>query len=84
MENYVAQTLLFVPTSFQISFGTGRSACATQVNVQESHPPEAARDRSVVKAISLKVRATMQDALDEMVSRRRSIFWGSTFESEEP
>jgi 1-acyl-sn-glycerol-3-phosphate acyltransferase len=54
------------------------------VNVQETYSPEAARERSVVKAISLKVRATMQDALDEMVSRRRSIFWGSIFDSEKP
>src|SRR5579864_6357799 len=54
------------------------------INVHKEHPPEAARDRSVVKAISLKVRATMQDALDDMVSRRRSIFWGSIFESAEP
>jgi hypothetical protein len=53
------------------------------INVQKDHSPEAARDRSVVKAISLKVRATMQDALDEMLSRRRSIFWGSIFESAE-
>jgi len=54
------------------------------INVQNAHPPEAARDRSVVNAISLHVRATMQDALNEMVSRRRSIFWGSIFESERP
>jgi 1-acyl-sn-glycerol-3-phosphate acyltransferase len=54
------------------------------INVQENYSPEAARDRSLVKAISLNVRAAMQDALDEMVSRRHSIFWGSIFESEEP
>jgi 1-acyl-sn-glycerol-3-phosphate acyltransferase len=49
------------------------------INVHEDYPPEAARDRSVVKAISLKVRTAMQGALDEMLARRRSIFWGSVF-----
>jgi 1-acyl-sn-glycerol-3-phosphate acyltransferase len=49
------------------------------INVQEDYPPEAARDRTVVKAISLKVRTAMQGALDEMLARRRSIFWGSVF-----
>jgi len=49
------------------------------INVHEDYSPEAARDRTVVKAISLKVRAGMQGALDEMLSRRRSIFWGSVF-----
>jgi len=50
------------------------------INIQD-YPPEAASDRSVVKAISLKVRTTMQDSLDEMVARRRSIFFGSIFET---
>lgn len=45
----------------------------------ERYPPEAARDRSVVKAISLEVRTAMQKALDDMVQRRHSIFWGSIF-----
>lgn len=51
------------------------------INVHEDYSPEAARDRSVVKTISLQVRTAMQDALDEMVARRRSIFWGSIFRS---
>lgn len=49
------------------------------INLHEDYSPEAARDRSVVKAISLKVRTAMQGALDEMLARRRSIFWGSVF-----
>lgn len=49
------------------------------INVHEDYSPEAARDRSVVKALSLKVQTAMQGALDEMVARRRSIFWGSVF-----
>lgn len=51
------------------------------INVQQNYSPEAARDRSVVKTISLNVRTSMQGALDEMVARRRSIFFGSIFES---
>ncbi|HSK44529.1 MAG TPA: lysophospholipid acyltransferase family protein [Candidatus Binatia bacterium] len=49
------------------------------INAHEHYSPDAARDRSAVKAISLKVRTTMQDSLDEMVARRRSIFFGSIF-----
>ena len=51
------------------------------MNVHEDYSPAAALDRSVVKAISLKVRTAMQCALDEMLARRRSIFWGSVFDS---
>lgn len=51
------------------------------INVQQNYSPEAARDRSAVKAISLTVRTAMQDSLDEMVARRRSIFFGSIFET---
>ena len=43
-------------------------------------PPEAAEDRAVVKAVSRQVKAQMQQAIDDMVSRRRSIFFGSIFE----
>jgi 1-acyl-sn-glycerol-3-phosphate acyltransferase len=46
----------------------------------KQYPPEAAEDRAVVKAVSRQVRAQMQQAIDEMVSRRRSIFFGSIFE----
>ncbi len=52
------------------------------IHVEKMYPPEAAHDRSVVKAISLEVRARMQQAVDEMLSRRRSIFRGSVFEPE--
>jgi hypothetical protein len=44
----------------------------------QDHSPEAASDRSVVNTISLEVRTQMQQALDQIVSRRR-IFWGSVF-----
>lgn len=54
------------------------------IDVQKDYPPEAARNRSVVKAISLQVRTAMQGALDEMLARRRAIFWGSVFDSPKP
>jgi 1-acyl-sn-glycerol-3-phosphate acyltransferase/nucleoside-diphosphate-sugar epimerase len=46
----------------------------------DQYPPEAAEDHAVVKAVSREVRWQMQRAVDEMVSRRRSIFFGSTGE----
>ncbi|MBZ5507127.1 MAG: 1-acyl-sn-glycerol-3-phosphate acyltransferase [Acidobacteriia bacterium] len=49
------------------------------LHVERTYPPEAAHDRSVVKAISLEVRMRMQQAIDEMLAQRRSIFWGSAF-----
>lgn len=52
------------------------------IHVEKDYPPEAERDRSVVKAISLEVRTRMQQAVNEMLGRRRSIFFGSIFEPE--
>jgi 1-acyl-sn-glycerol-3-phosphate acyltransferase len=49
------------------------------LHVERTYPPEAAHDRGVVKAISLEVRKRMQQAIDEMLAQRRSIFWGSAF-----
>lgn len=46
----------------------------------EQYPPEAADDRAVVKEISREVRMRMQQAIDEMVSRRSSVFFGSIFD----
>jgi len=46
----------------------------------EQYPLEAAGDRGVVKAISRQVRTAMQQAVDDMLARRRSIFFGSLFE----
>ncbi len=51
------------------------------LRVDQQYPPEAAQDASVVKAISLEVRTRMQQAVDDMVRRRRSIFFGSIFET---
>ena len=48
--------------------------------VHERHGPEAADDPRVVRAISREVRARMQAAIDEMLARRKSIFWGRLFD----
>lgn len=52
------------------------------LHVERQYPPEAARDAATVRAISQEVRTRMQDALDDMCKRRKSIFFGSIFESE--
>jgi 1-acyl-sn-glycerol-3-phosphate acyltransferase/nucleoside-diphosphate-sugar epimerase len=52
------------------------------LHVEQHYPPEAADDAATVRAISQEVRTRMQDAIDEMRRRRRSIFFGSIFESE--
>ena len=49
------------------------------MHVEELYPPEAARDRSVIKAISSELRGRMQQAWNETLSRRRHKFWGSVF-----
>jgi len=46
----------------------------------DGYPPEAAEDRKIVRMISREVRTRMQQAIDEMLSRRRSIFFGSIFD----
>lgn len=52
------------------------------IHTEEQYPPEAAADASVVKAISLEVRTRMQASVDEMLRRRRHIFFGSVFKQE--
>ncbi len=46
----------------------------------DGHPPEAADDRSVVEAISGRVRRRMETAFAQMRERRKSIWGGSVFE----
>ncbi|HTD22321.1 MAG TPA: 1-acyl-sn-glycerol-3-phosphate acyltransferase [Terriglobales bacterium] len=53
------------------------------IHLGEQYPREAAQDASVIKAISLEVRNRMQQAVDEMIRKRRSVFFGSIFEPEE-
>jgi 1-acyl-sn-glycerol-3-phosphate acyltransferase/nucleoside-diphosphate-sugar epimerase len=52
------------------------------IPVQERHPPEAADDPVVVRAISAEVRRRMAAAIREMLARRRSVFFGSVFDRE--
>ncbi|HYT08137.1 MAG TPA: 1-acyl-sn-glycerol-3-phosphate acyltransferase [Rugosimonospora sp.] len=53
------------------------------IHVEEQFPSGAAPDASLVKRISGEVRTKMQQAVDDMLCRRRSIFFGSVFDSEE-
>lgn len=52
------------------------------LHVEDRYPPEAADDPEVVSAISQEVRSKMEEAIGEMLRRRRSIFFGSIFENE--
>ena len=49
--------------------------------VGDLHPPEAAEDPELVRAISREVRARMEAAIQDMLARRKSIFRGAIFES---
>ena len=53
------------------------------IPVQELHSPEEADDPRIVRQISAEVRARMEEAIREMLGKRRSIFFGSVFGSEE-
>jgi len=46
----------------------------------DQYPPEAADDRPLVKAISREVRMRMQQAVDDLLARRNSVFFGSIFD----
>ncbi|HKI03144.1 MAG TPA: 1-acyl-sn-glycerol-3-phosphate acyltransferase [Thermoanaerobaculia bacterium] len=48
--------------------------------VPEAYGPEAADDPAVVREISREVKSRMQAAIDGMLARRKSIFFGSIFE----
>jgi 1-acyl-sn-glycerol-3-phosphate acyltransferase len=49
------------------------------VPVHEMHPPEAADDPEIVRAVSGEVRARMEAAIRDMLARRKSVFFGSIF-----
>jgi 1-acyl-sn-glycerol-3-phosphate acyltransferase/nucleoside-diphosphate-sugar epimerase len=49
------------------------------IPVGEMHPPEAADDPAVVRALSAEVRRRMEEAIQGMLARRQSIFFGSVF-----
>lgn len=46
------------------------------------YPPEAAEDRAIIQAISQSLQERLQTAIDAMLARRKSIFFGSIFEGE--
>jgi 1-acyl-sn-glycerol-3-phosphate acyltransferase/nucleoside-diphosphate-sugar epimerase len=50
------------------------------VHVEREHGPEAADDPRAVKAIGREVRRRMKAAIDGMLARRKSVFWGTVFE----
>ncbi|MBT4137849.1 MAG: hypothetical protein HOE48_08040 [Candidatus Latescibacteria bacterium] len=49
------------------------------IHIEKEYPPEAADDTAVVKEISARIKQRMQDAMDEMVAKRKHVFWGSIF-----
>ena len=52
------------------------------IHVESEFGPEAAADPAIVRAISQDVRRRMQEAIEEILSRRKSIFFGSVFKRE--
>jgi 1-acyl-sn-glycerol-3-phosphate acyltransferase len=50
------------------------------IHVEREHGPEAADDPRAVKAIGREVRRRMKAAIDGMLARRKSVFWGTVFE----
>jgi 1-acyl-sn-glycerol-3-phosphate acyltransferase len=63
-----------LPTKWHVRF-------LPPVHVARQYPPEAANNSSVVREISQAVQTQMQQALDDIVSRRPSWFYGSVFEN---
>lgn len=51
------------------------------LHVEREHPAEAADDPAVVSAIGAELRRRMEAAVADLVSRRKSIFFGSLFDS---
>jgi 1-acyl-sn-glycerol-3-phosphate acyltransferase/nucleoside-diphosphate-sugar epimerase len=49
------------------------------LHIQNNYPPTAAAETAVVRTISREVRNRMQNAIDEILLRRPSIFFGSAF-----
>jgi 1-acyl-sn-glycerol-3-phosphate acyltransferase len=52
------------------------------IEVKDVYSPEAATDPATVLAISAEVRHRMETAIERILSRRKSIFFGSVFEQE--
>ena len=54
------------------------------LHVAGRYPPEAAEDPAIVQAISQEVRGRLEEAIADMLRRRKHLFWGSIFDAEEP
>jgi hypothetical protein len=52
------------------------------LHIEQDYPPEAAHDMATVRAISQEVRTRMQAAIDDILKRRKSIFFGAVFSGE--
>ncbi len=52
------------------------------IEIRDVYPAEAAADPGTVRAISAEVRSRMEAAIETILSRRKSIFFGSVFEQE--
>lgn len=50
------------------------------IHCENQYGPEDADDPVIVRAISQEVKSRMQEAIDEIRSRRKSIFYGSVFD----
>jgi 1-acyl-sn-glycerol-3-phosphate acyltransferase len=49
------------------------------IHIERWYPPEAAEDPVIVRMISHDVRSKLEQAIEEIRSRRKSIFYGSVF-----
>jgi 1-acyl-sn-glycerol-3-phosphate acyltransferase len=49
------------------------------IHIEKRHPPEAADDPVIVRLISHEVRSRMEEAIEEILSKRKSIFYGTVF-----
>ena len=65
-----------LPTKWHLQF-------LAPIHVADRYPPEAADDTAVVKEITAEVKARLAQAIDQMLSRRKSIWYGSVFEDEQ-
>jgi len=52
------------------------------IRIEGIYPPTAAEDPVMVRAISQEVRNAMEQAIEKILIRRKSIFYGSVFEEE--
>jgi 1-acyl-sn-glycerol-3-phosphate acyltransferase/nucleoside-diphosphate-sugar epimerase len=50
------------------------------LHIEDRYPPEAAEDAELVSTISQEVRSRMENAIGDMLRRRKSIFFGSIFD----